>query len=78
MSVVRSMTDKMMELSRRVVTAPAYGQNRRWSGVDQVDVLMVTANAWGDIETRRFAGEVSGLLLMPALAGFLAVRVAMA
>ena len=78
MSVVRSMTDKIIELSRRVVTAPAYGQSSHWSGVDQVDVLMVTANACGDIETRRYSGEVSGLLLMPALAGFLAVRVAMA
>ena len=72
------MTDKLIELSRGVVTAPGYGQSNRRSRVGQVNVLMVTADAWADVESRRGSGEVSGRLLMVALAGFPAVRFAMA
>ena len=75
---MRSMTDKIIELSRGVVTAPAYGESNRWSGVDQVNVLKVTADTCADVETRRWSGEVFGRLLVPALVGFLAVWVAMA
>ena len=35
LSVVRSMTDKSLELSRGVVTAPRYGESKRLVGVDQ-------------------------------------------
>ena len=52
LSVVRSMTDKIIELSRGVVTAPAYGESNRWSGVDQVNVLNVTADTCANVETR--------------------------
>ena len=72
------MTDNIIELSRGVVTAPAYGESNRWSGVDQVNVLKVTADACADVETRRCCGGVFGRLLMLALAGFLAMRIAMA
>ena len=73
-----SMTDKIIELSRGVVTAPAYGESNRWSGVDQVNVLKVTADTCANVETRRCCEGVFGRLLMPALAGFLAMWVAMA
>ena len=76
--VVRSMTNKIIELSRGVVTAPAYGESNRWSGVDQVNVLKVTADTCANVETRRCCEGVFGRLLMPALAGFLAMWVAMA
>ena len=41
LSVVRSMTDKIIELSRGVVTAPLYGESKRAVGVDQVDTVML-------------------------------------
>ena len=41
LSVVRSMTDKIIELSRGVVTAPFYGESKRAVGVDQVDTVML-------------------------------------
>ena len=69
LSVVRSMTDKIIELSRAVVTAPAYGESIRWVGVDQVNVLMVTADTCAGVETRQGSGEVFGRLLGPVLAG---------
>ena len=78
LSVVRSMTEKIIELSRGVVTAPAYGESNRWSGVDQVNVSKVTADACVHVETRRCCEGVFGRLLMPALADILAVRVTMA
>ena len=77
-SVVRSMTEKIIELSRGVVTAPAYGESNRWSEVDQVNVLMVTADTCANVGTRRCSGGVAGRLPVPALAGFLVVRVTMA
>ena len=41
LSVVRSMTDKIIELSRGVVTAPFYGESKRAVGVDQVGTVML-------------------------------------
>ena len=41
LSVVRSMTDKLIELSCGVVTAPFYGESKRAVGVDQVDTVML-------------------------------------
>ena len=46
---------KIIELSRRVVTAPAYGQSNRWSGVDQVNVLKVAADIWALLHAQRLA-----------------------
>ena len=42
LSVVRSMTDKSIELSRGVVTASAYGESKGAVGVDQVNAVMLT------------------------------------
>ena len=42
LSVVRSMTDKSIELSRGVVTARAYGESKGAVGVDRVSALMLT------------------------------------
>ena len=41
LSVVRSMTDKIIELSRGVVTARSYGESKRAVGVGQVNMVMV-------------------------------------
>ena len=76
-------TRQTSPLSSFTVSAPArgciyYGESNRWIGVDQVNVLKVTADTCADVETRRCCGGVVGRLLVPALAGFLAVRVAMA
>ena len=42
LSVVRSRTDKSIELSRGVVTAPSYGKSKRSAGVDQAKTVIVT------------------------------------
>ena len=41
-SVVRSMTEKSIELSRGVVRAPAYGESKGAVGVDRVNAVMLT------------------------------------
>ena len=42
LSVLRSRTDKGIELSRGVVTAPSYGKSKRSAGVDQAKTVIVT------------------------------------
>ena len=64
------MTDKIIELSRGVVTAPAYGESNRWSGVDQVNVLKVTADTCANVETRRCCEGVFGRLPDAGVGGF--------
>ena len=49
-SVVRSITEKIIELSRGVGTAPTYGESNRWVGVDQLNVPLVTPPSRWDIE----------------------------
>ena len=41
LSVVRSMTDKSIELNRGVVTARAYGESRGAVGADRVNAVML-------------------------------------
>ena len=69
---------EMNKVRRRLERRASNGESNRWSGVDQVNVLKVTADTCADVETRPWSGKVFGRLLVPALAGFLAVWVAMA
>ena len=42
LSVLRSRTDKGIELSRGVVAAPSYGKSKRSAGVDQAKTVIIT------------------------------------
>ena len=60
--VVRSRANKSIELSRGVVTAPAYGENKRFLGVDLVKKVIVTARDGGNVESNLCSGGVSSLV----------------
>ena len=60
--VVRSRTNKSIELSRGVGAAPAYGESKRFLGVDQVKKVIVTARDGGNVGSNLRSGEVLSLV----------------
>ena len=57
--VVRSRANKIIELSRGVGAAPAYGESKPFLGVDQVKKMMVTARDGGNVASKPRCGVVS-------------------
>ena len=60
--VVRSRANKSIELSRGVGTAPAYGESKRFLGVDQIKKVKVTARDGGNVGSNPLCGEVLSLV----------------
>ena len=53
LSVVRSMTDKIVELSRAVVATLTYGESKRRVGVGQLDMAVTTRPSRWDVGRRK-------------------------
>ena len=60
--VVRSRANKSIEVSRGVGAAPAYGESKRFLGVDQVTKVMLTARDGGNVGSNPRSGEVLSLV----------------
>ena len=62
LSVVRSRTDRSVELSRGVVRAAAYGESKRLLEVDQIKNVTLTMRDGRDVGANRRCGEFSAFL----------------
>ena len=60
--VVRSRANKSIEVSRGVGAAPAYGESKRFLGVDQVTKVMLTARDGDNVGSNPRSGEVLSLV----------------
>ena len=52
LSVVRSMTDKSVELSRALQMALFYGECKRWAGVDCAEAMRLVTRHGGAARSR--------------------------
>ena len=59
---MRSRTNKIIELSRGVVMAPAYGESKPSLGVDQVKKVIVTPRDGSNVWSNLRSGEVLSLV----------------
>ena len=62
LSVVRSRTDRSVELSRGVVRAAAYGESKRLLEVDQIKNVILTTHDRRNVGARPRCGEFSAFL----------------